>query len=84
MITEEKPTIFRRYSDDIDGWVLARDAREHEVMADSDWAQIEQLRHRLWLGHHQNVSDDFIAETRKLIRERVPDESAVRALRWLI
>lgn len=84
MITEEKLEIFKRYSGDVDGWVLARDAREHEVMADSDWAQIEELRHRLWLEQHEPVSEDFIAETRKFISERVPDESAVEALRRLI
>jgi len=53
-------------------------------MADSDWAQIEELRHRLWLEQHEPVSEDFIVETRKFISERVPDESAVEALRRLI
>jgi hypothetical protein len=84
VITEEKLNIFRRYAGDVDGWVLARDAKEHEVMADSDWVEIEELRHRLWLEQHQPVSEDFIAETRKLISERVPDESAVQVLRRLI
>ena len=49
VITEDKLDIFRRYAGDVDGWVFARDAKEHEVMADSDWVEIEELRQRLWL-----------------------------------
>ena len=84
VINEEKPNIFRRYGGHSHGWVLARDAREHEVMADSDWAQIEELRNRRWLEQHKPVSQDFIAETRRLISERIPDEGAVRASRQLV
>ena len=84
VITEEKLNIFRRYAGDVDGWVLARDATEHEIMADSDWAQIEELRHRLWLEQHQPVSEDFVTQTQKLIAERVGDESTAEALRRLI
>lgn len=53
-------------------------------MSDADWADIEELRRRLWLQQHQNVSEDFITETQKLITQRVADENAARALRSLI
>jgi len=53
-------------------------------MTDLDWADIEELRHRLWLQQHQPVSEDFIAQTQKLITERVRDESSIEALRRLI
>jgi len=84
MITEEKIEIFRRYDGDSDGWALAGDAKEHQIMSDSDWADIEELRHRLWLQQHQSVSADFVAQTEKLVTERVRDESATEALRRLI
>ena len=61
-----------------------RDAKEHQIMTDSDWADIEELRHRLWLQQHESVSEDFVAQTQKLITERVQNESAVEALRRLI
>jgi hypothetical protein len=67
-----------------EGWVLRRDPQEHAVMSDGDWSAIEELRHRLWLERHESVSDDFIAQTRRLISERVPDENTVSALRALI
>jgi hypothetical protein len=84
VITREKIEIFRRYDGDIDGWARVGDAREREAMADSDWADIEELLHRLWLQQHQSVSEDFVAQTQKLIAKRVRDESAVEALRRLI
>ena len=84
MITKEKVDIYRRYGGDPDGWALRRDPKEQAAMCDVDWSNIEQLRHRLWLQQHENVSDDFIAETRRLISERIPDETAVRALHGLI
>ena len=84
MITEEKIEIFKRYDGDSDGWTLVRDAKEHQIMTDSDWADIEELRHRLWLQQHESVSEDFVAQTQKLITERVQNESAVEALRRLI
>jgi hypothetical protein len=84
VITKEKLDIFRRYGGDPDGWALRRDPHEQAAMSDADWSNIEQLRHRLWLQQHENVSEDFVAETEKLITERVRDESAVEALRRLI
>jgi hypothetical protein len=84
VITEEKIEIFRRYSGDGDGWALVGDAKEHQIMSDSDWADIEKLRHRLWLQQHQSVSADFVAQTQKLMIERVRDDSATEALRGLI
>ena len=84
VITREKLDIFRRYDGDVDGWALRRDPQEHAVMSDGDWSVIEDLRHRLWLERHESVSDDFIAETRRLISESVPDENALRALHTLI
>jgi hypothetical protein len=84
VITREKLDVFTRYGGDIEGWVLRRDPQEHAVMSDGDWSAIEELRHRLWLERHESVSDDFIAQTRRLISERVPDENTVSALRALI
>jgi hypothetical protein len=75
VITEEKLNIFRRYAGDVDGWVLARDAREHEIMADSDWAQIEELRHRLWLEQHSTFPRISSHRPRSLL----PNESEMRA-----
>jgi serine protease inhibitor len=60
------------------------DAKEHQMMTDSDWSDIEELRNRLWLQQHQPVSEDFVAQTQKFITERIQDESAVEALRRLI
>jgi len=84
VITEEKIEIFKKYDGDSDGWILVRDAKENQVMTDLDWADIEELRHRLWLQQHQPVSEDFIAQTQKLITERIRDESSIEALRRLI
>lgn len=53
-------------------------------MSDDDWSAIEELRHLVWLERRESVSNDFIAETHRLISERVPDENTVRALRDLI
>ena len=82
MITKEKIEIFKRYGGDSDGWALVGDAQEQQIMADSDWSDIEELRHRLWL--HEPVSEDFVTQTQKLITERVRDESTAEALRRLI
>ena len=84
MITKEKIEIFKRYGGDSDGWALVGDALEHQIMADSDWSDIEELRHRLWLQQHVPVSEDFVTQTQMLIAERVRDESTADALRRLV
>jgi hypothetical protein len=84
VITREKIEIFKRYGGDSDGWALVGHAQEHQIMADSDWSDIEELRHRLWLQQHEPVSEDFVTQTQKLIAERVRDESTAEALRRLI
>jgi hypothetical protein len=84
VITREKLDVFTRYGGDVDGWALGRDPQEHAVMSDGDWSAIEELRHRLWLERHETVSDDFIAETRRLIGKRLPDENTARALHDLV
>ena len=53
-------------------------------MADADWGDIEELRHRLWLQQHEAVSEEFVTQTQKLIAERVQDKNTVEALRGLI
>jgi hypothetical protein len=63
---------------------LVGDAKEHQIMADADWGDIEELRHRLWLQQHEAVSEEFVTQTQKLIAERVQDKNAVEALRGLI
>jgi hypothetical protein len=84
VITKEKIEIFKRYGGDSDGWALVGDVQEQQIMADSDWSDIEELRHRLWLQQHEPVSEDFVTQTQKLIAERVRDESTAEALRRLI
>jgi hypothetical protein len=84
VITKEKIEIFKRYGGDSDGWARVGDAQEQQIMADSDWSDIEELRHRLWLQQHEPVSEDFVKQTQKLIAERVRDDSTAEALRRLI
>ncbi len=83
VITEDKLRIFQRYGGDIDGWVRVGDVAEHQTMSDSDWSEIEHLRHRLWLQSHEPVSSEVVQETEQLIAERVRGESAMKLLRQL-
>ena len=83
-ITAEKLRIFRRYDGQIDDWVRVRDRREHSIMSDQDWSDIEELRHRLWLQEHEPCALEFLARTAWLIEEKVPDDRAKELLRELI
>ena len=75
MITEEKLNIFRRYAGDVDGWVLARDAREHEIIADSDW-----LRSRSYgIVYDWSSISTFPRISSHRPRSLLPNESEMRA-----
>jgi hypothetical protein len=44
---------------------------EPAEMLESDWTEIEELRHRIWLRRHEFAFEEFFAQTRRLIAEKI-------------
>lgn len=80
MITEEKLIVFQRYGGDIDGWVRVGTPAEKALMADEDWAAINELLQRLAVVKSGHAAESYQAETQRLVAAATKNEDVAKRL----
>jgi len=74
MITIEKLKIYRNYGGDIDGWTRVNSKREHSIMSDQDWYEIDYIIQEISLIKSGHASKEYENKIMNGLNQKVADK----------
>lgn len=81
MITKEMLERYRKFKGDADKWALSQRDGIDEVLNGTDWNAIDKLVQRLKIEKHGFATQDYRAETERVLKKTVEDGEALRLAR---